>query len=161
MNCDSEDSEFTLDLTFEKGDFFQLCVRLLSNFQLLKNSTSNSMIFSNFRNLVFDQVILFFSRSDESGDVKKCSYVECGPLQGFCGASCFSGAKMCCEGTTYAPIQGYECCGSQYIAGRNAADDVCCGGQFHTRKDNYQCCGERYTHCYLIYISLCDLYIAM
>ena len=73
-----------------------------------------------------------------------CSYVICGPLEGICGDSCYTGQKECCGGVAYDPIAGNECCGSEYIAGRQTADDICCGGEFHTKQENYQCCGDRY-----------------
>ncbi|XP_077990481.1 usherin-like [Glandiceps talaboti] len=77
-------------------------------------------------------------------DINSCSYVQCRVTESQCGTQCFSGNKVCCDGSLHDYQSGYECCGSNYIPQSAIGSDVCCGGEFHTYQSNYQCCNNQY-----------------
>ncbi|XP_041351149.1 usherin-like [Gigantopelta aegis] len=83
------------------------------------------------------------SNTSPSPEQLKCTYIECGPLQGLCGTTCFSGARICCDDVIHDIKAGFACCGSRYDL-KPSDDAVCCGGKFFSPIRNYQCCGTRY-----------------
>ncbi|XP_053408878.1 usherin-like [Mercenaria mercenaria] len=78
-----------------------------------------------------------------SPELMKCTYIQCGILQNLCGSTCYSGAKVCCDGILHESQEDFACCGKEY-AKMSDKSDVCCGGKFHPYKQNYQCCSGRY-----------------
>ena len=73
MNWDSEDSEFTLDLTFEKGDFSQLWNNLIFALTNTDTNTLNMMLF------------LFFCSSSHSlpTEMEMCNTEDSGNFREF------------------------------------------------------------------------------
>ncbi|XP_052767673.1 usherin-like isoform X2 [Mya arenaria] len=78
-----------------------------------------------------------------SPELTKCTYVQCGILQNLCGSTCYSGAKVCCDGVLHEARSGYQCCGREY-ASMASPNDICCGGVFFTYRQDHACCNGRY-----------------
>jgi len=87
--------------------------------------------------------ICFSIQPTLSPEVTKCTYIQCGILQNLCGTTCYSGPKVCCDGTLHQSEDGYQCCGKEYAQMTNQ-NDVCCGGKFHSFRQDYKCCNGRW-----------------